>query len=177
MEGFNKEAYEKVLNDTFPGLQIFVRDVNLPSVCAEKYKPGMIIKERGFTDATPRVMGMVTTHRYAILSNHMHNISMFEHGTRWALHIGQRDSHYKILDIYEYKGKTQITLLHLPDDERWKMFENTVFDIEEKIIGMTRQRFENKCCAEPIPELSTPEWLDRCAFPLGMDENGNLFDL
>ena len=177
MEGFDKEAYEKAANDVFPGLQMFVRDVDLPSVCAEKYQPGMIIKERAFTDASYRVMGMITTHRYAILSNHMHNFGPFEHGTNWGLFVAQRDSHYKVLDIYEFKGKVQIALLHLPNDEQWKMFQNVEFSIEEKVIEMARQRFENKAFAEPMPELSTNEWLDRCRFPLGMDENGNLFDL
>ena len=177
MESFDKEAYEKIANDVFPGLQMFVRDVNLPPVCAEKYRPGMIIRERAFTDASCRVMGMITTHRYAILSNHMHNFGPFEHGTNWGLFVSQRDSHYKVLDVYGCKDKTQITLLHLPDDERWKVFEKAEFSIEEKVIEMARQRFENKAFAEPIPELSTKEWLDRCQFPLGMDENGNLFPL
>lgn len=29
----------------------------------------------------------------------------------------------------------------------------------------------------PIPELATDKWLDRCKFPLGMDDNGNFFEL
>ena len=177
MESAEKAVYQKAADDTFPGLQMFVRDVNLPPVCAAKYRPGMIIRERAFTDASCRVMGMVTTHRYAILSNHMHDFGPFEHGTNWGLFVGQRDSHFKVLDIYECRGKTQISLLHLPDDEQWKLFEKAEFDIEEKVIEMARQRFENKAFTEPIPELSNEKWLDRCRFPLGMDENGNLFEL
>ena len=174
---FDKAAYEKLMNDMFPGLQMFVRDCNLSPACFSKYSPGMLIREKGFTDASCRVMGMVTTHRYAILSNHMGNLNAFEHGTNWGLCTAQRDSHFKVLDVYEYKDRTQILLLHLPDDDRWKMMENAEFDIEKQLIQTSRQRFENKSVQPPVPELATREWLDRCVFPIGMDDHGNLFPL
>ena len=77
----DKELYEKTINDIFPGLTMYVRDVDLSLELADIYKPGMIIMERAFTDASNRVMGMVTSHRYAILSNHMADLSQFEHDT------------------------------------------------------------------------------------------------
>ena len=40
-----------------------------------------------------------------------------------------------------------------------------------------RKRFENKSVQEPIPELATKDWLKRCSFPLGMAEQGELFDV
>lgn len=64
------QKYENLANKTFPGLMMFVRDVNLPDTIASKYNQGMIIHEKGFTDTSFRVMGMITTHRYSILSNH-----------------------------------------------------------------------------------------------------------
>ena len=173
----DKAAYEKLMNDVLPGLQMFVRDCNLSPACFSKYKPGMFIREKGFTDASCRVMGMVTTHRYSILSNHMGNLSAFEHGTNWGLCVAQHDSHFKVLDVYEYKNRTQILLLHLPDDGRWKMMENVEFDIEKQLIQKSRQRFENKSVQDPAPELATKEWLSRCASPIGMDDHGNLFPL
>ena len=172
---FDKADLEQMLNETLPGLTMYVRDVNLPPACAEQYKPGRIILERGFTDASCRVMGMVTTHRYAILSNHMANLGAFEHGTNWGLFVANRNAHFKVLDVYEYRGRTQILLLHLPDDDRWSHFENITFSIEEQLIDTSRQRFENKAFLQPIPELAKEDWLARCAFPLGMDDAGNLF--
>lgn len=47
---------------------MYARDVNLPPALASKYEPDIIIMEPGFTDASSRVMCMVTTHRFAILS-------------------------------------------------------------------------------------------------------------
>lgn len=74
-----------------------------------------------FVDASHRVMGMITTHRYSILSNHMRDLRPFEHGTNWGLSVAPRDAHFKVLDVYTYGNKTQILLLHLPEDENWKL--------------------------------------------------------
>ena len=156
---------------------MYVRDVNLDPVCAKQYKKDMIIMERGFTDASSRVMGMKTTHRFAILSNHMADFSVYEHDTCWGLFVAQSFSHFLVLDVYEYEGKTQILLLHLPNDKRWKMFRNIKCNVLNDIIKDSRTRFENKCLKEPVAELVTSEWLERCSAPLGMDDYGNLFDL
>lgn len=177
MQNIDLEQMEQVINEILPGLAMFVRDVDLPSACQEKYKPEMIIMERGFTDASNRVMGMVTTHRFAILSNHMADFRPYEHGTNWGLFVAQCGSHFKVLDVYEFQGRTQITLLHLPDDERWKLFEEVKISLEDQIAEMSRQRFETKSVMDPVPELTTKMWLDRCASPLGMDDHGNLFNL
>ncbi len=56
-----------------------------------------------------------------------------------------------------------------------RTFENITFSIEEQLIATSRQRFENKAFLQPIPELAKEDWLARCAFPLGMDDVGNLF--
>lgn len=169
------QAYEAVLNEILPGLTNCVRDANLSLDVVAKYVPGMIIRNPAFTDASCRVMGMVTTHRYAILTNHMADLSRYEHGTNWGLVVAQADAHFKVLDVFSYNGKTQILLLHLPDDDRWRMFENMSFNLEEQLIADCRERFKAKCCADVIPELATQEWLSRCDFPLGIDPRGDLF--
>lgn len=174
---FNVNHFEETINEILPGLTVYVRDVNLPKELEEKYIPDTIILEPGFTDASARVMGMKTTHRFAILSNHMKDFSQFEHDTNWGLFVANCNSHFLILDKYEYHGKTQIMLLHLPNDKRWKLFENVKINVLDNVIRETRQRFENKCEQEVIPELATDEWLDRCSAPLGMNDNGDLFDL
>lgn len=166
---------ETLINEILPGLSMYVRDVNLDSRIAAKYKPGMIIREKGFTDASNRVMGMITTHRYAILSNHMADMREYEHDTNWGLFVAKNNSHFKVLDVYEFQGKTQILLLHLPDDNRWKMFENMRLSIEDEFVPDCRKRFENKSCGEVIPELATEVWLDRCSFPIGMSDEGEFF--
>ena len=168
---------EAVINKTMPGLTMFVRDVNLPDNIAKKYVTDMIIREKGFGDASHRVMGMITTHRFGILSNHMATFENFEHGTNWGLCVAKRDSHFKVLTIHEYCGKTLILLLHLPDDEDWKMFQNVKINIEDDMNTTSIERFENKCNLEAIPELATKDWLERCSFPIGLNDNGEFFEL
>ena len=175
-EEIDTEALEDTLNEILPGLTMYVRDVDLDETCAKMYIPETILLERGFTDASSRVKGMKTTHRISILSNHMADLSDFEHGTEWGLYVANHHSHFKVLDVYQYQGKTQILLLHLPDDERWKIFQSVKISIEEQLIEDSRKRFENKCTQDVIPDLAAQEWLDRCRQPIGMDTDGNLFD-
>ncbi len=166
---------EEAINDMLPGLANHARDVNLAPDTAKLYKPGMILRDVGFVDASRRIGGLATTHRFAILSNHMADISQFEHGTNWGLCIANRGSRFKVLDVYEHEGKTQITLLHLLDDDRWRLFEDVELVVPNLTIGDIRDRFEARCSEEPIPELMTEEWLERCEHPVGTDMQGELF--
>lgn len=168
---------QDVLNQMYPGIAMFVRDVNLADDVASKYIPGMIIREKAFADASCRVMGMATTHRYIILSNHMGNLAQFEHGTNWGLCVAQKDSHFKVLGQHTYKDKHAIVLLHLPDDDTWKLFKDIEISMDQQLLEMAIQRFEAKCELPPVPELATPQWLDRCAFPIGMNDNGVFWEL
>jgi hypothetical protein len=176
-EGAFIEKMEEVINRTFPGLTMYVRDVNLPKEIENKYTPDLIIREPAFVDASCRVMGMCTTHRFGILSNHMASLESFEHGTNWGLYVANKDSHFKVMVIHQFDRKTLILLLHLPDNEDWKFFQNTKISLEKDMISSSIERFEGKCNLEVIPELATEEWLDRCKFPIGMDDNGILFEL
>jgi len=65
------QKFQEVINKNYPGLQMFVRDVNLPSHIIAKYKAYEIIPEKAYVDASARVGGRVTNCRYAIVSNHM----------------------------------------------------------------------------------------------------------
>ncbi|MCL1926475.1 MAG: hypothetical protein FWF95_04995 [Syntrophorhabdaceae bacterium] len=168
---------EEAINQTYPELMMFVRDVNLSGEIANKYTSGLIIREKGFVDASCRVMGMVTTHRFAILSNHMFDFRPYEHGTNWGLYVAKRDSHFKVLATHEYDGKTLIILLHLPDNEDWKMFVGIEISIDEELVASSIKRFESKCNLDPIFELRSDIWLRRCLFPIGMDNEGNLYEL
>lgn len=172
-------ALQEVLNRTYPGLAMLVRDADLTYEQASKYKTGMIVHEKAHVDASRRVMGMVTSHRYAILSNHMLEPTSkeLEKGANWGLRVANKGSHFKVLGKHTYQGKTVIFLLHLPDDEGWKLFTNTVIDTDEGLIRNCIARFEAKCLLAPVPALASREWLDRCRFPIGMDNDGNLFEL
>ena len=170
-----EQQLEQLMNEMLPGLQLFARDINLTPEEAACYQVGAVVRNPAFTDATCRIGGMVTTHRYSILSNHMMDLSSIEQGTNWGLCIANRDSHFKVLDIYEHEGKTQILLLHLPDDYRWKSLEDLTIHLPGNLVDDCRSRFLNKAFGEPIPELTSEDWMERCGFPIGVDMKGKLF--
>lgn len=176
-ENANVQDLQKVLNETYPGLTMYVRDVDMAPELVEKYETGMIIRERGFVDASCRVMGMETTHRYAILSNHMDNLTQEEEGTNFGLFVAGRNSHFKVLGKHSYEGKTVIFLLHLPDNENWKLFENTVIDLDKKLVADCIRRFEAKCLLPPVQDHTCLQWKVRCLFPIGIGEDGRFFPL
>lgn len=164
----------KVIESTFVGASRYVRDVNLDEGLAAKYEAGQIIYERAFVDASNRIGGMTTTHRYLILSGYMADFSKFEEDTNWGLHVAKRRSRFKVVDIYSVGDKTQILLLQLPDGFDG-VFKNRT-DVEEEFIERERKNFEDDLKKDPVEELSTDMWLQRCEFPIGMDEKGEFFD-
>ena len=151
-----------------------VRDCNLSPAIADKYQVGMILKERWFVDATYIIGGMITSHRFTILSNQFMDLSKFDESKK-GLCVTNRDSRFKVIDKYTVNGKTQITLLHLPDDEHWKDFRDFAYIVEKKIALVARKRFEFMLGTPVIETQNTPEFLDRFSFPLGISDDGTLF--
>jgi transcriptional regulator NrdR family protein len=180
----DKCIIEQTINATYRDLQMYVRDVNLPEAVASKYTRGQILRERAFVDMTAYILGMVTAHRYTILSNHVTNLCQTNEQTAaWGLHVANRDSYYRVMDKYEYRGKEQILLLHLPDDnwqlftDYWQLFTSRKILLDKELVTASRKRFTETCRLAPIPELASSEWLERLVSPIGLDNNGNLFDL
>ncbi len=169
------EELEKVIEFTYPGITLLIRDCNLGDL-GLKYKVGMVLKELGFTDASLRRGGMVTTHRLAILSNHYDNMRVYEHDTHWGLCVLEAGSHFKVLDVWTRGDKTQIILLHLPP-KGWEVFDSVATDMDQKLVDIVREGFEHCLKLPPIPELSTQSWLKRCYYPVGMSEDGDYFPL
>ena len=163
----------KVVETVLTNSSRYVRDVNLKPELAEKYEPGQIITEKGFVDASDRIGGMVTTHRYMILSGYMADFSRFEEKTNWGLHVAKNNSRFKVLDVYTIGDKTQILLLQLPDGFDGA-FDNRT-DIEEEFIEMERENFKKELQLDVISDLADEIWLERCSFPLGMSDEGEFY--
>lgn len=171
MENFTNEQIEEVMNSTFAGLSLFYRDTNLTEQQLAVYQTGMILQEKGFTDASYRGGGLATKHRFLIASARAKNAAMFEHGTNWGLVIMNSGSFFKVLDIYTVQDKTQITLLHIPE-EGVELFSKAKINIEDQIVAKAREGFEQKLSLPPIPELTTEEWLVRTKNPVGISADG-----
>lgn len=173
--------YDKdlVYQRTMENLVYVVRDTNLKEGFLKKYQINQVIREKGFVEATYLIGGMITQDRYAILSNHMHYQESFSPGVE-DYYFCQADGHYLCLDIYEYQGKRQILLLHLPETEVWKNFldfDDQLYPGTGELIQRARKKFEETCLAPPILEVNTTKWLRQCSFPVGMTVRGELFPL
>ena len=170
------EAFKAALNHTCSNLKQYCRDANLPYEITHKYQRGMIIRERGFVDATALSGGVVTNHRYIILSNHMAPLFQFEGDKQWALCVANKDSRFLVLGKAAGKGKRVTVLLHLNDDT-WQQFQSINMSIFDKLLMSCFESFQACIDKAPIPSVSTEEWFARCQFPIGMSDEGVFFPL
>ncbi|HEX8016043.1 MAG TPA: hypothetical protein VF465_12485 [Flavobacterium sp.] len=170
----NKRIKE-TLDETFSDLKLFYRDTNLTNTLIENYKVGQIIKEKGFTDMTSIGGGLSGNLRYLIASANAKDISKFNPDSSKIGHfLLDEISFFKVLYIQKSENKTQIFLLHIPDNAL-SLFKNSTSNIEEEIIEKSRQKFSSKINAPLIPELQTENWKERTKSPIGMSDNGELF--
>lgn len=166
---------ETIMNLTYPGLRLLSRDANL-RIAEGNYAPGMLLRAHGATEASLMMGGLQGMHRFAILSNNFRKVMDDERGAEWALCAIRPGAHFKVLDVYRRLGKTQITLLHLPE-AHWKFFEEISTNVDDLLVEYTRKRFDACIDAEPIEALDDPEWRKRCCHPVGMTDLGQVLPL
>ena len=170
----NKRIKE-TLDDTFSDLKLFYRDTNLADNLIVKYKVGQIIKEKSFTDMTSIGGGLSGNFRYLIASANAKDISKFNPGSAKIGHfLLDEIAFFKVLDIQKINTKTQVFLLHIPDNSL-SLFKNSTSNIEEEITEKARQKFISKINSPLIPELQTEEWKERTKSPIGMNDQGEMF--
>ncbi|PXY44631.1 hypothetical protein [Flavobacterium hydrophilum] len=170
----NKRIKE-TLDETFSDLKLFYRDTNLTDNLIEKYKVGQIIKEKGFTDMTSIGGGLLGNFRYLIASANAKDLSKFNPGSAKIGHfLLDEITFFKVLDIQKINTKTQVFLLHIPDNSL-SLFKNSTSNIEEEITEKARQKFSSKINSPLIPELQTEDWKERIKSPIGMNDLGEMF--
>lgn len=86
---------------------------------------------------------------------------------RWGLMQAAAGGHFKVIDVFEFEGVTQITLLHLPDDERWRLFAEEIPAVEQPLVNTARERFQDKIASPVIVELQDAEYRQATAGPVG----------
>ncbi len=170
----NKRIKE-TLDETFSDLKLFYRDTNLPENLISNYKIGQIIKEKGFTDMTSMGGGLSGNFRYLIASANAKDLSKFNPDSVKIGHfLLDEITFFKVLDIQKIENKTQVFLLHIPDNSL-SLFKNSTSNIEEEITEKARQKFSSKINAPLIPELQTENWKERTKSPIGMNDQGEMF--
>ena len=174
-----EEIVENLSNRVLTGLQVYVRDVNLPEEIAGKYEEGMILRSPSCIYASSHNGGMVTSHRFTILSNHMADISAINGKENpGGIAAAECDAYFQVLKIYKsISGETMILLLHLPDDGSWQAFMDANLPPFDNMIDDCIDRFANELIEPPVKELTTAEWFECCAVPIGINENCSFVEL
>ncbi len=171
MNEFPQAFADRVTDDTFRKIETFFRDADLDRATVARYKPGMIMRENGFMDATLKEGGPSCLARYQIYTNRRSafTANFAEYGS-WTF---PRGCYYKVLDVAQYEGHTLITLLHVPE---YAMHYFAVHDHpkEDAIVKESRRRFEIMRTQPPRQEFDA-FWFRRTAFPIGIDSDGSYF--
>ncbi len=130
------QKLEEIFNQTFPGISFLYRDVDLSNELIAKYQVGQIIHEKGFTDTSKFGGGLDKSLRYLIASAHGKDLSVIdEKAGKWGLVLIASGSYFKVLDICEEAGKTQIQLLHIPKIGV-ELFSKLTTNVEEQVVEM-----------------------------------------
>ncbi len=170
------DALGELWRQTFSGVGFFYRDADLEDRVLEKYRPGMILQERGYVDCSYLAGGLAARHRYLIITSQARDLhALAGMDPKYGPAIIQRDGFFKVLDVYRLRGHAQITLLHVPEELVDHLRTPEPNEMEREMVQAARTNFEENLSNPAVPALIEAEWLERTAFPLGMSEEGDLF--
>lgn len=177
--------FEDFANWTFPGLQFFYRDTDALFDVEKTYKIGEVIRAGFFIDASTLLLKPNKRVRYIIASAHaaqLHqNIDLTgdEYIAKWNLCVFHFNSYFKVMDIYQCEGVTQIFLLHIPhsayeffgEGEMSVNFIDDMFNEEDSLIGIARKSLHEKMREDVHSRSLDENWCRRTEHPIGLDED------
>jgi len=176
------ENIEEIVNWTLSGLTMYYRDSNLGQSIIDKYEINKIFRAQTFVDVSNYAGRPITNCRFIIASSKAAPVYKFNPDTeKWGLHVLNCNSYFKVLDVYQKEGVTQIFLIHIPF-KGIDFFNEVVLkigeeDIEKEIIIKARASLDMKLKVDIPPALNQQEWIGRTSFPIGFDSNNNFFSL
>lgn len=179
---FLPENLEEIINWTLPGMAMYYRDSELSQATIQQYKPGTIFRSQSFVDLSFFAGKPTKNCRFIFASSKAAPLYEIDSSTeKWGLHTINYNSIFKVLDVYEVtEDLTQITLWHVPYQAR-ELFRTSSLkahdlDVEDYIIQKARESLHQKLQKEEIiPALEEPAWIERTAFPVGLDANNTPF--
>lgn len=158
------------------GARPLARDTRLAAHMLDRYAPGSLLCERGFTDASCRLGGLVAPHRFLVISDRALLIEGTPDEGR-GLCVLPPDSLFKVIDRATDRGSEQVTLLHVPPELLQDLGGRGLGPIEERYAAMARECFRECAALPPVPELDNDQWRARLLDPVGLDDSGEPFPL
>ena len=160
------------MNATYPGLQWIQRDTYVRKL-EKRYAEGMLLRDDRAVFGSFLVSGLTQPHRFAIYTNRVLEAEGDEVGSGWEMGTISAGARFKVLDICRRPGRTQITLLHLPEDG-WELFADVSTNVDESLIGYSRQKFDLALTMKPLPALLDEQWRRLCSHAIGMTDFGQI---
>lgn len=187
---FNK-FLEDCINWVMPGLQFFYRDTDAIDNAAKIYKVGETIRAGFFIDVTTKLLKPIHKTRYLIASAHVAPLYMIEDLVEknpalaeWNLCTLHYNSYFKVVDVYEKEGVTQVMLLHIPESMARLMGGSLGIEFVDDALGgnksfasMGRASLDEKMQMEVHPRSLDEKWCERMEAPVGLTNEGTLFPL
>ncbi len=161
---------------------MYYRDSNLKQSIIDKYKERKIFRAQAFTDVSNFAGKPTKNCRFVFASSKAAHLYQVNPATqKWGFHSINCNSYFKVLDVYKFEEVTQIFLLHIPY-KGIDFFSRTVLkiqgqSIEDQIIGKARESMHQKYQATIVPALEEQDWIQRTAFPVGLDSKNDFFPL
>ena len=182
---------EDCINWVLPGLQFFYRDTDAIDNASEIYKVGDTIRAGFFIDVTTKLLKPIHKTRYIIASAHVAPLYTIEDLVQknpalaeWNLCTLHYNSYFKVADVYEKDGVTQVLLLHIPENMARLMngsigieFVDQALGENGSLSGMARASLDEKIHMEVHPRSLDKVWCERMEAPVGLTDTGELFPL
>lgn len=179
-EGLNR--IEEIMNWILPGLTMYYRDSHLPKELVEKYRVGSIIRSKTFVDVSGYAAKPTKNTRFIFASSKAAPLYKVNPATaKYQFHAISCESYFKILDVYEAYGVTQVFLMHIPAQaiNVMKAILIKIGDrnIESEIIEKARKSLHDKWILPIADNLEDADWVHRTSFPIGLDNKNEFFPL
>lgn len=183
--------FEKLVNWTLPGLQFFYRDTDADIDAAKRYHVGDTIRAGILVDVTTKLQRPIHKTRYIIASAHAAMFCEIEDMVannpdirKWGLCTLHFNSYFKVLDVYQKGGVTQVLLLHIPEAAaRYMGKSELLIHFTEtatkgmNLVEMARESLNEKLRMDVHPRSYDFVLCHRMHLPIGLDENGQFVPL
>lgn len=153
-----RESQLETRSFPLPDLSVYVMDADLTEEETARYCIGRdFVSGRAFF-ASSHAGGITATHRFTILSCRMDGERELFGAVRFP-----ESQRFKVLDVWQYEGHTQILLLHVPRE--WALIGSFELDDPETLIRRWRSIFRSVVAMLPVPGTTFGDFLGRENYP------------
>lgn len=160
----------------FSGHEAYYRDTVLPARLLPLYEVGVVFRDPTLCDATHQFGGFAAPHRYLIISTSATCLDSLSQEPGLGQCIWLPGRLFKVIAVHQRDGHSQVTLLEIPEALRAQFATAHLTPMEEQFAEQAAAQFEQALRTPALPEHASPRWLDRLAYPLGIDDHGRFFE-